>query len=108
MEQRVSSYLSFGSVINSAPRWDDDRPVLKIRRSARGGFDGDVGCNTGENECVDSCHAENGAKCGAVEPVGRLSPYDRFIWPGGDLVDDLDRRSALQKGRTVDEGTKQR
>ena len=41
---------------------DDDRPVLEVRRSARGGFDGDVGRNTGENECVDACDAKNGAE----------------------------------------------
>jgi hypothetical protein len=86
---------------------DDNRPVLQIGCNARGGFDGDVGGDTDEHDCVDACHAENGVERGAVEPVGRLSSDHRLIGPGGDVVDDLNRRSTLQKGGAPDERAKQ-
>jgi hypothetical protein len=87
---------------------DDDRPVLPVGCSARGGFDRDVGRDTDEYEGIDACHAENGVERGAVEPVCRLSPDDRLIGPGGDVVDDLNRGSTLQKSGAPDERAKQR
>src|SRR6478672_4626567 len=87
---------------------DDDRPVLPVGCRARGGFDRDVGRDTDEHEGIDACHAENGVERGAVEPVCRLSPDDRLIGPGSDVVDDLNRGSTLQKSGAPDEGAKQR
>jgi hypothetical protein len=87
---------------------DDDRPVLSVGCSARGGFDRDVGRDTDEHEGIDACHAENGVERGAVEPVRRLSPDDRLIGAGGDVVDYLNRGSTLQKSGAPDERAKQR
>ena len=87
---------------------DDDRAVPEVACTARGGFDGDVGGYTAEHEVVDACQAEHGVEFGAVEPVGRLPPDDRFIGPGGDVVDDLDRGSALHQADTVEQGAPQR
>jgi hypothetical protein len=75
---------------------DDDRPILPVGCSARGGFDSDVGGDTGEHEGIDARDAEHGVECSAVEPAGRLSPDDRFIGSGGDVVDNLDGGSTLQ------------
>lgn len=61
---------------------DDDRAVSQVACSARGGFDGDVGGHADEHEGVDTCQAENGVQDGAVKPVARLSPDDRFVGPG--------------------------
>jgi hypothetical protein len=58
---------------------DDNRPVLQVGCSARGGFDGDVGGDADKHEGVDACHVEDGVECRAFEPVARLSPDDRFI-----------------------------
>jgi hypothetical protein len=58
---------------------DDDRAVSLIACTTRVGFDGDVGGHPDEHEGVDACQADNG---GAVEPVGRLSPDDRFVGSG--------------------------
>ena len=54
----------------------DDRPVLPVACSARGGFDRDVGRDTDEHEGIDACDAENGVERGAVESTCRLSPDD--------------------------------
>ena len=87
---------------------DDDRPVLQIGCHTRGGLDGDVGRDTGENDGINACDVENCLERGSVKPAGRLSPDDCFIRSGGDIVDNLDGVSALQQGRIFDERTKQR
>ena len=87
---------------------DDDRPISQVGCSARGGFDGDVGGDADKHEGVDACQAENGVEYGAVEPVGRLSPDERFLRPAGEVVHELDRWSALHQADTVEEGAPQR
>lgn len=62
---------------------DDDRPVLPVGCTARGGFDSDVGGDANVHEGVDACHAENRVERRVNERAARLSPYDRFIVTGG-------------------------
>ena len=95
-------------VVSLAGVGDDNGPVLQVACNARGGFDGDIGGDTDKHEGVDACHMQNGVECGAFEPVGRLSPDDWLIGPGGDLVDDLDCGSALKQAATVDDRAKHR
>ena len=69
--------------VGDATVGDNDRPVLQVACSTRGGFDGDVGGYAGDHESVDPRHSENGVEFCAVEPAGRLSPDERFTGPGG-------------------------
>ena len=70
---------------------DDDRPVLPVACSARGGFNRDVGRDTDEHESIDACHAENGVERGARGMNPRLCGQGMDGHAASFLAFDLNR-----------------